>query len=103
MRKMFVMHALAQEARVLQSMFELDIFVEWVSCAAELENRQIRRETVAVYMLIGVRDSGVSFVPQKPVMDRNKKTEIKETMPSKISARSIILQAKIYGDGVAEG
>jgi hypothetical protein len=54
MRKMFVMHAFAQEARVLRSMSELDIFVEWVSCAAELENSQIRRETVAVYMLVGV-------------------------------------------------
>jgi hypothetical protein len=51
---MFVMHAFSQKARVLQSMSELDIFVEWVSCVAELENRQIRRKTVAVYMLIGV-------------------------------------------------
>jgi hypothetical protein len=54
MRKMFVMHAFFLKARVLQSMSELDIIVEWVSCAAELENRQIRKETVAVYMLIGV-------------------------------------------------
>jgi hypothetical protein len=51
---MFVMHAFSQKARVLQSMSELDVFVEWVSCVAELENRQIRRKTVAVYMLIGV-------------------------------------------------
>lgn len=51
---MFVMHAFSQEASGWQSISELDNIVEWVSCAAELENRQIRRETVAVYMLIGV-------------------------------------------------
>jgi hypothetical protein len=54
MRKMFVMHAFSVKAHGLQFMSELDIIVEWVSCAAELENRQIRRKTVAVYMLIGV-------------------------------------------------
>jgi hypothetical protein len=51
---MFVMHASEEKARVLQSISELDIVVEWVSCAAELENRLVRRKTVAVYMLIGV-------------------------------------------------
>lgn len=54
MRKMFVMHAFRGKAGGPQSMFELDKIVEWVSWAAELENRQIRRETVAVYMLVGV-------------------------------------------------
>lgn len=46
---MFVMHALAEKAGVLQSMFELDGVVEWVSCAAELENRQIRKNSRCLY------------------------------------------------------
>lgn len=54
MRNMFVMHAFQQKAGDPQSIIELDKIVEWVSCAAELENRQIRKETVAVYMLVGV-------------------------------------------------
>jgi hypothetical protein len=44
-------------------MFELDVLIVWVSWEAELENKQIRKETVAVYVLVGVWDSGVRVVP----------------------------------------
>jgi hypothetical protein len=44
-------------------MFELDVLIVWVSWEAELENKQICKETVAVYVLVGVWDSGVGVVP----------------------------------------
>jgi hypothetical protein len=43
-------------------MSELDIVVERVSCAAELENRRIRRKQSLSICWLGYEDSGVRFV-----------------------------------------
>lgn len=54
-REMFVMHAFPGKTRVLPSMFELDKCAsKGIVCEKSSKNRQIRKKTVAVYMLVGV-------------------------------------------------
>jgi hypothetical protein len=51
---MFVMHAFGKKAGGPQSMSELDIIVERVSCVQLSSKIGGSAETVAVYMLVGV-------------------------------------------------
>jgi hypothetical protein len=65
-------------------MSELDIFVEWVSCAAELENRRIRRKQSLSICWLGYEiPESVSFCGSRERIAENMEGEEEgKIMPS---------------------